>query len=150
MDFVTVPLGITTNDASYTNEEKDRGVIYISRIPPKMTPGILRELLASYGYINRVFLVPKPGSNSKKLKKQRVGEDNKPHKGNGFIEGWIEFIKKKEAKLAVEMLNCNPIGRAGKGKSFADDLWNLKYLSKFTWSHLTDQLGKILISDFSL
>lgn len=39
------------------------------------------------------------------------------------------------------MLNSNPIG--GKRRSgHHDDLWCLKYLPKFKWDHLTEEMGK--------
>ncbi|KAM0683399.1 hypothetical protein MDAP_000964 [Mitosporidium daphniae] len=135
MDFVSLPLAL-----EHVNEEQDRGVLYISRIPPKMTPGILRELLTPYGKLSRIFLTPKQEHSTKK-RQSRVDDRKKPFHGSGFVEGWIEFTYKKDAKRAAEILNCNPIGRTGRSKRFADDLWNLKYLSKFTWSHLTDQLA---------
>ena len=136
MDFVQLPLVLEP-----LNEEKDRGILYISRIPPKMTPGILRELLTPYGEISRIFLTPKQQERQMKKKKQaRTDDRQKPFCGLGFVEGWIEFFQKRAAKMAADMLNCNPISRVGGKKRFADDLWNLKYLPKFTWTHLTDQL----------
>lgn len=35
-----------------------RGVCYLSRIPPKMDPLKLRQILSAYGEIQRVYLVP--------------------------------------------------------------------------------------------
>lgn len=39
------------------NAEK-RGVCYLSRVPPRMDPLKLRQLLSAYGEIGRVYLTP--------------------------------------------------------------------------------------------
>ncbi len=40
------------------------------------------------------------------------------------------------------MLNGNPIG--GKRRSaYHYDLWSLKYLPKFKWDHLTEEIGML-------
>ncbi|KAJ1851166.1 RNA-binding ATPase activator esf2, partial [Coemansia sp. RSA 2703] len=47
---------------------------------------------------------------------------------------------KKYAKAVAAMLNNTQLG--GKKHGFYhDDLWNLKYLPKFKWRHLTEQLA---------
>ena len=57
-----------------------------------------------------------------------------------YTEGWVEFSDKRVAKTVAVMLNNNPIG--GKKRSYYhDDLWNIKYLSKFKWSHITERIG---------
>lgn len=82
------------------------------------------------------------------------------------MDGWIEFLDKKVAKTVAKTLNAQPVGGAvrwqnhtlsldcraligiialccagGKNRSFyAHDLWNLKYLSKFKWNHLTEKI----------
>ena len=52
----------------------------------------------------------------------------------------MEFDDKRVAKRVAEMLNGQPMG--GKHRSaYHYDLWCLKYLSKFKWDHLTEEIG---------
>merc|ERR1711973_655986 len=54
--------------------------------------------------------------------------------------GWIEFKSKKIAKNVAESLNSYPVG--GKRRSKAhDELWNIKYLPRFKWIHLSERLA---------
>ena len=41
------------------------------------------------------------------------------------------------------MLNATPIG-GKKGTRFRDDVWTMKYLPKFKWDMLTEQIGDFL------
>eukprot|EP01104_Vermistella_antarctica_P007274 TRINITY_DN1802_c0_g1_i1.p1 TRINITY_DN1802_c0_g1~~TRINITY_DN1802_c0_g1_i1.p1 ORF type:complete len:132 (+),score=33.55 TRINITY_DN1802_c0_g1_i1:289-684(+) len=51
--------GMSTKQLKLFQEEQDRkGIVYLSRIPPKMTPLKLRHLLQPYGTILRIFLAP--------------------------------------------------------------------------------------------
>ncbi|KAI5242930.1 hypothetical protein E4T43_04349 [Aureobasidium subglaciale] len=113
---------------------KNTGVIYISRIPPFMKPATLKHYLTPYGEIGRVFLTPEDAV----AQKQRVR--NGGNKKKSFVDGWVEFINKKEAKIAAETLNGNIIG-GKKGNFYHDDMWNMKYLTGFKWSHLTEQIA---------
>ncbi|PPJ56594.1 hypothetical protein CBER1_01791 [Cercospora berteroae] len=112
------------------------GVIYLSRIPPFMKPQTLRHNLlphAPKSGLGRIFLTPEdPTTHSKRIK-------NGGNKKKSFSDGWVEFLSKKEAKLAVEKLNGNIIG-GKKGGFYHDDIWNLKYLKGFKWDHLTEQI----------
>merc|ERR1712226_1020691 len=57
-----------------------------------------------------------------------------------FSEGWVEFLSKKVARTSAERLNCQPVG--GKRKSKAhDQTWNIKYLPRFKWVHLSERLA---------
>jgi ESF2/ABP1 family protein len=105
---------------------KKSGVIYLSRIPPFMKPAKLRSLLEPYGKINRIFLTPEdPLEHSRRV---RAGGNKK----RSFTEGWVEFVKKKDAKKAVDLLNAQTIG--GKKSSwYRDDVWAMKYLKGFKW-----------------
>ena len=113
---------------------KRTGVIYISRIPPFMKPATLKHYLEPYGEIGRVFLTPEDPV----AQKQRVR--NGGNKKRTFTDGWVEFINKKNAKVVAESLNGNIIG-GKKGSYYHDDLWNIKYLTGFKWSHLTEQIA---------
>ena len=57
-----------------------------------------------------------------------------------YTEGWIEFQHKKEAKRCEQLLNNQAIGGKKRHNLFYDDIWNLRYLPKFKWSHLTEKL----------
>ena len=46
-------------------------------------------------------------------------------------EGWVEFKKKKHAKLAAAQLNAQPIEQTKKKSKFAGIMWNIKYLVRF-------------------
>jgi ESF2/ABP1 family protein len=105
---------------------KTSGVVYLSRIPPFMKPAKLRSLLEPYGKINRIFLTPEdPAEHTRRV---RSGGNKK----RSFTEGWVEFVKKKDAKKACDLLNAQTIG--GKKSSwYHDDVWALKYLNGFKW-----------------
>lgn len=107
------------------------GVLYLSRVPPGMTPGVLRELLHSTGEIERIYLRPE-SHDARKVRKKMGGS----YKGY-FIDGWIEYADKRMAKRAVALLNTRPIGIGRRGSRFEGDLWNLKYLKGFKWEDLS-------------
>ena len=111
------------------------GVIYLSRIPPRLTPQKIRQLLTPFGSpVLRIFLAPE--STEEYTRRTKAGGSKKRR----FTEGWIEFEDKKVAKRVAESLNAERIG-AKKGDFLYDDLWCLKYLPKFKWHHLTEQIG---------
>ncbi|KAJ8322231.1 hypothetical protein KUTeg_000702 [Tegillarca granosa] len=61
-------------------------------------------------------------------------------KGRLFTEGWVEFQDKRIAKSVALALNNTNVG--GKKKSrWHDELWNIKYLSRFKWGHLNERLA---------
>nr|GMC59339.1 pre-rRNA-processing protein ESF2 [Ipomoea batatas]GMC62069.1 pre-rRNA-processing protein ESF2 [Ipomoea batatas] len=53
---------------------------------------------------------------------------------------WVEFTKKSIAKRVAKMLNGQQIG-GRKRSSFYYDIWNIKYLSKFKWDDLTEEIA---------
>lgn len=111
-----------------------RGICYLSRIPPRMDPLILRQILSQYGEIQRIYLRPE-GEAARIHRKKNGG-----FRGQGFSEGWVEFTKKGVAKRVAKILNGQEIG--GKKRSmFYYDLWNIKYLSKFKWDDLTEEIA---------
>lgn len=61
--------------------------------------------------------------------------------GKNFSEGWVEFEDKKVAKQVAAMLNNNPMG-GNRRSAYHYDLWCMKYLSKFKWDHLTEEIGE--------
>lgn len=113
------------------------GILYISRVPPYMRPSTLRTLLTPYAPkhgLNRLFLTPEP-STSHSLRVRHHG-----NKKRSYIDGWIEFRSKREAKRACELLNCQIIG-GKKGGYYRDDVWNLRYLRGFAWER--DLVGAV-------
>ncbi|GKD99413.1 pre-rRNA-processing protein ESF2 [Tanacetum coccineum] len=60
-----------------------RGVCYLSRIPPKMDPLKLRQILSQYGELERIYLTPEAHVHRKKAGGFR---------GQGFTEGWEEKV----------------------------------------------------------
>jgi hypothetical protein len=60
--------------------------------------------------------------------------------GKNFTEGWVEFEDKAVAKSVARGLNGQQIG--GKRRSaYHFDLWCMKYLPKFKWDHLTEEIA---------
>lgn len=113
---------------------KKSGVVYLSRIPPFMKPAKLRSLLEPYGTINRIFLAPEdPTAHARRV---RAGGNKK----RTYTEGWVEFVKKKNAKVVCDLLNAKTIG-GKKSSYYHDDLWNLLYLKGFKWHNLTEQIS---------
>ncbi|XP_076891457.1 pre-rRNA-processing protein ESF2-like [Bidens hawaiensis] len=111
-----------------------RGVCYLSRIPPRMDPLKLRQILSQYGEIERIYLTPEDPTAH--VHRKKAGG----FRGQGFTEGWVEFTNKSVAKRVASMLNGEQIG-GRKKSSFYYDLWNIKYLSKFKWDHLTEEIA---------
>ncbi|KAK3183681.1 hypothetical protein Dsin_030967 [Dipteronia sinensis] len=57
-----------------------------------------------------------------------------------ILAQWVEFTKKSVAKRVANMLNGEQFG-GRKRSSFYYDLWNIKYLSKFKWDDLTEEIA---------
>ncbi|KAI1653555.1 hypothetical protein F4813DRAFT_252282 [Daldinia decipiens] len=113
---------------------KKSGLVYLSRVPPFMKPAKLRSLLEPYGKINRIFLTPEdPQERSRRV---RQG-GNKKHM---YTDGWVEFVRKEDAKKAVDLLNARTIG-GKKNTYYRDDIWSLLYLKGFKWHNLTEQIN---------
>ncbi|KAM7444753.1 Activator of basal transcription 1 [Porites harrisoni] len=117
-----------------TKTKTTPGVVYLSRLPPFMKPAKIRNIFSQYGEVGRLFLQPEDVAVRKKRKK---------HGGSGrklFIEGWIEFKDKRVAKAVALSLNNTTIG-GKKGGYYHDDIWNIKYLPKFLWGHLSEKIA---------
>lgn len=97
-------------------------------------PQKIRHLLEQYGEIGRVYLAAEDPSMRKKRKKMGG------HSGKKFTEGWVEFEDKKDAKLVAKLLNGEPMGGKKRSAHYYD-LWCIKYLPKFSWDHLTEELN---------
>lgn len=69
-------------------------------------------------------------------KRKKMGGNS----GRNFTEGWIEFEDKKDAKMVAQLLNGEPMGGKKRSAHYYD-LWCIKYLPKFKWDHLTEELN---------
>ena len=141
--------------ARFNAAQARTGVIYISRIPPGMRPAKVRHLMSAHGEVGRVYLQQEGVMISahhayyllltdsilfkdakRAFLRRKYTSTKKPH----FTEGWVEFKDKKVARSVAEMLNAQPIG-GKKGTRWRDDVWTMKYLPKFKWNMLTEQIG---------
>lgn len=112
------------------------GVVYLSRIPPSMTPHELRGYLEPFGKLGKIFLTP----DDRTMKTgKHASKDHRERRKARFTEGWVEFLKKKNAKTAALALNGSIMG-GKKSNRFHDDMWNIKYLKGFQWSNLNEQV----------
>ncbi|XP_069065685.1 activator of basal transcription 1 [Pleurodeles waltl] len=109
------------------------GIIYLGHIPPRMRPRHIRNMMSVHGEVGRIFLQAEDRFVRKKKKK--AGTNAKD-----FTEGWVEFRDKRVAKLVATSLNNTPMGTRKKNR-FHDDLWNMKYLHRFRWAHLSERLA---------
>ena len=140
------------------------GVVYMSTVPKHMTSQLMREMLGRLGEVGRIYLAPKDDAafrknnivrdedseDGEKAKKGSSDDEGSSRNKKGrnksrrlsvaYVEGWIEFADKRVARSVVATLNAQTIG--GRKRSlFHDCLWNLKYLPRFKWHHLTDQMS---------
>lgn len=137
---------LTTEDLEeFKKKQQKRGIIYVSRIPPGMTPAKVRHIFSQFGEVGRIYLQPKEKASSKK-----------PKRASHFSEGWIEFQSKRVARTTAEMLNAQPIGTlggsahssrrshtgAGVVNRWKDDVWTMKYLKGFRWPMLMEQMSQ--------
>ena len=124
--------------AAYQEKQENTGVLYLGRVPPYLKPMALRQMLSGYGTeVLRIYLQPEDTA----IRSRRVRSGG--NKKKCFTEGWVEFADKKKALRLANTLNNTPMGEAGKHRSFyAHDLWNLKYLHKFKWAHLTEKISE--------
>ncbi|EPQ59704.1 hypothetical protein GLOTRDRAFT_71359 [Gloeophyllum trabeum ATCC 11539] len=120
--------------AAFKAAQERAGVVYISRIPPGMQPRKVRHLMSAYGEVGRVYLQQEDPKRA--YLRRKYTTTKKPH----FTEGWVEFKDKKVARAVAEMLNARPIG-GKKGSRWRDDVWTMKYLPKFKWNMLTEQIA---------
>ncbi|XP_031149008.1 activator of basal transcription 1 [Sander lucioperca] len=109
------------------------GILYLGHVPPRFRPKHLRNLLSAYGEIGRIFLQPEDGLVRRRKKKSGLRRCD-------FTEGWVEFRDKRVAKRVAASLNNTPMGTR-KRQRFSSDLWSIKYLHRFQWTHLSERLA---------
>ncbi|XP_053616707.1 uncharacterized protein LOC128678863 [Plodia interpunctella] len=121
---------ISDSNENYVRKKtRKRGIIYLSTIPPFMNVAKIREIFSEFGDVGRIFLQPSG----------KIGEKRK-RVPNQFTEGWVEFEKKKVAKEVAAKLNNTKIG-SRKRSRYYDMIWNLKYIPRFKWVHLSERLA---------
>ncbi|KAI8533566.1 hypothetical protein RHMOL_Rhmol10G0020400 [Rhododendron molle] len=111
-----------------TAKAAKRGVCYLSRIPPHMDPLKLRQILSHYGEILRIYLTP----------------EGFPMPHSSIFLGLfylfilrLKYIVNEQAGFAEK----NSLKGGKKRSIFFYDLWNIKYLSKFKWEDLTEEIA---------
>lgn len=118
---------------------RKRGVLYLARVPPRFTPTKVQTLLHNAGaHVTRVYLAEQqqaPSSSSSSSSKSSSGRSKKRYR-----EGWIEVSDQNVAKQIALSLHLTRISPAKRSAHY-DDVWNLKYLPKFQWSHLTEKVA---------
>ncbi|KAG8715024.1 RNA-binding ATPase activator esf2 [Ceratobasidium sp. 423] len=100
-----------------------------------MRPAKVKHLMSNYGKVGRVFLQQEDPKRAYLRRKHTTTK--KVH----YTEGWVEFESKHVARSVAEMLNAQPIG-GKKGTRWRDDIWTMKYLPKFKWNMLTEQVAQ--------
>lgn len=113
---------------------KKRGGCYLSRVPPHLKPLKLRQILSQHGEILRIYLAPEDPAI--RMRRKRAGGN----RGKEFTEGWLEFAKKSVAKRVASMLNGEHMGGKKRSAHYYD-LWNIKYLRKFKWDNLIEEIA---------
>ncbi|XP_070152719.1 activator of basal transcription 1 [Polyergus mexicanus] len=122
-----------TNEVVKPKRKVKRGIIYLSTIPKYMNVIKIREIFLAYGKVDRVYLqlADNEAQSAKKKRKKAIKH---------FTEGWVEFESKKVAKFVAATLNNTQISTRKKSK-FYDIMWNIKYLPRFKWIHLSERLA---------
>ncbi|KMR05269.1 activator of basal transcription 1-like protein [Lasius niger] len=94
---------------------------------------MIREIFSAYGKVDRVYLqlAENDAQSIKKKRKKAIKH---------FTEGWVEFESKKVAKFVAATLNNTQISMRKKSR-FYDVMWNIKYLPRFKWIHLSERLA---------
>ena len=129
------------SSSSSHESSKPRGVMYMSRVPPRLKPQRLRSLLESARLgnvkVTRLYLKPSSSlassSSSSSLKSSKVKSKSA---NKTFSEGWIELSRRRDARQLADLLNGQPMGGRRRAANYSD-LWNLKYLKGFTWDQLS-------------
>jgi ESF2/ABP1 family protein len=114
-----------SDDEPKPDKNHKYGVIYLSYIPPGMSVKKVRDIFGRFGEIGRVYLEPTKSRNGNSI---------------SFDEGWVEFKKKRIAKDVAAKLNGVQVGGKRKNR-FYDSIWSIKYLHRFKWGHLTEQMN---------
>ena len=122
-----------TETEDFNEKLKKRGVLYIARIPPRMTPTKVKALLSDFAEVIRVYLVEEDPT----VRKRRRKEHGKSG-GKRYVEGWVEMASKRKAKHIAQSLNTTPISNQKRNPHFGTSTTTLlfffltKYLNKMS------------------
>lgn len=126
--------GLSEKLARQEKLKKRKGIVFMSYVPPLLSPNALREYVEKWGDIGRIYMKPEDESIARRRKKFKKDSRRR------YVSGWIEFLDKRVAKLFIIECNAQPMG--GKRKSrFYHDLWSIKYLKGFKWTHLKEEIS---------
>lgn len=103
----------------FNEKLRKRGVLYIARIPPRMTPTKVKSLLSEFGEVTRVYLVEEDPTVRKRRKKVNGGSG-----GKRYIEGWVEYASKKIAKHVAASLNTTPITNQKRNPHYGKNIFS--------------------------
>ncbi|KLT42319.1 hypothetical protein CC85DRAFT_296546 [Cutaneotrichosporon oleaginosum] len=120
-----------------SKKKKTPGIVYISRLPPGMTPHKVRHLMAKWGEVGRVYAQRRDAATGYNPDHHKKKER---HRSADFTEAWVEFMDKSVAKTVAPMLNAQVIG-GKKGDRWRDDIWTMQYLSGYKWEMLGEQVA---------
>lgn len=105
------------------------GIVYFKSVPKYMPLNIIKNNFSRFGGLGRSFFVPESKNSY---------ENRQKFKGNRalrFVEGWLEFHDKKDAKMAARYNDTRKVG--GKKRSaWYDDIWSVQYLRNVDWEDL--------------
>lgn len=117
---------LLNSNTNAPDKKYKHGIIYLSYIPDGINVKILREIMEEFGEVGRIFL-----ESEKSNKKHRT-----------YIEGWVEFKKKRVAKSVAKRLNGTALQYGRKHSKTNGQIWSIKYLHRFKWAHLTEQMAQ--------
>lgn len=106
----------------------------------QMTPLKIRRLLSAQknAEVLRIYLAPEGIEALKARRKGARDKERKGDRGKRYTEGWVEFGDKRVAKRVAQKLHGTPMGGTRRSAHY-EALWNLRYLSRFKWHHLTEE-----------
>jgi ESF2/ABP1 family protein len=99
----------------FNEKLRKRGVLYVARTPPRMTPTKIKALLSEFGEVTRVYLVEEDATVRKRRKKMNGGSG-----GKRYLEGWVEFASKKIAKNVALNLNNTTISNHKRNPHYGE------------------------------
>ncbi|GAA5906048.1 hypothetical protein JCM8208_006326 [Rhodotorula glutinis] len=142
----TLPAHLLPRAMSGGKNAKTPGLVYLSRIPPGMGPGKVKHLLSAFGEVGRIYLARADAN--KEISARKKHKQRERHQSHNFKEGWVEYLDKRVARSVAEMLNAQTIGKfffrvpgGKKSDRWHDDVWTMKYLPRFRWDQLSEQVA---------
>ncbi|EPT31996.1 pre-rRNA-processing protein, putative [Toxoplasma gondii ME49] len=115
--------------------KREPGIVYISRIPPRMNRAALRRYFDRFGQLGRLHIQDESGAGDHR----RNRRSSTPASSGVPTSGWLEFLDKRVARRVSRLLNGQPIGSAKRKSRWREDLWCLTYLKGFSWQQLIEE-----------